>query len=46
MKILFSRTSVHYLKKLTPKIREKNYEAVSQLPDQGDVKNISLKQRF
>jgi len=40
MKIFFSRTSLHYLKKLTPKIREKIYDAVSQLPDQGDVKNI------
>jgi len=40
MKIFFSRTSVHYLKKLTPKIREKIYDAVSQLPDQGDIKKF------
>jgi mRNA interferase RelE/StbE len=40
MKILFSRESLHYLKKLTPKIREKIYEAVSKLPDQGDVKKM------
>jgi mRNA-degrading endonuclease RelE of RelBE toxin-antitoxin system len=46
MKILFSRTSLHYLKKLNPKIREKIYNAVSKLPDQGDVKKISLKRPF
>jgi len=43
MKILFSGTSLHYLKKLNPKIKVKIYEAVSKLPNQGDVKKIKGK---
>lgn len=40
MKILFSRTSLSYLKKLTPKTRKKIYEAISKLPDLGDIKKM------
>ena len=40
MKILFSKTSLNYLEKLTPKNRKRIFDAISKLPDHGDVKKM------
>ena len=46
MKILYSRTSIKYLKGLEQKHTKKIVDAIDKLPYEGDIKRLKVKNVF
>ncbi len=43
MRIVYSRTSVNYLKKLNKELQRRLIESIEKLPDYGDIKKLKGK---